>query len=111
MRPGTMRVFSLLFAAAQLQIHEFSTTDQCSIRFTVSNDTYIPEGRVETTVFVSTLFPSYTHTAPLSEYVNVPLYPGEHTISYRIPTSIWGISHMYTKVFNASGSQLLWISG
>jgi hypothetical protein len=109
-----MRVLSLLFAAAQLQVHEFSATmDHCSIRFTVSNDTYIPDGRVETTVYWGTLLPSYTHTAPLSEYMKVPLYPGTHTFSanYRIPTSIWGVAQMYTKVFNASGSQLLWISG
>ena len=107
-------IISLLFAAAQLQVHEFSATmERFSIRFTVTNGTYIPGGRVETTVYWGTLLPSYTHTAPLSEYLNVPITPGMHTFSakYRLPTGIWGVSHMYTKVFNASGSQLLWISG
>jgi hypothetical protein len=40
-------IISLLFAAAQLQVHEFSATmERFSIRFTVTNGTYIPDGRV-----------------------------------------------------------------
>ena len=96
-----MFAFKLLFVATHIQVHNLTTS---GLHFTVANDTYIPYGYIETTVEISPYLPSYTHKAALSEYIAVPLRPGNHTIDLSWITVAPRI-HMI--VFNASGDMLL----
>lgn len=99
-----LRAIALLFAAAQIRVHELTHN---SIRFWTPNDTYIPNGVVETTVYLSEYLPPYTQKTALSEYMKVPLLPGYHQLSSDWKMMVYRAD---MKVFNTSGDMLLWIS-
>lgn len=98
------RMIALLFAAAQIHVKELTHN---SILFWTPNDTYIPNGVVETKVYLSQYLPPYTQKTMLSEYMKVPLLPGYHHL-----TSDWKMMDYQAdiKVYNTSGDMLLWAS-
>ena len=97
-------MIALLFAAAQIHVKELTHN---SILFWTPNDTYIPNGVVETKVYLSQYLPPYTQKTMLSEYMKVPLLPGYHHL-----TSDWKMMDYQAdiKVYNTSGDMLLWAS-
>ena len=98
------RVITLLFAAAQIHVKELTHN---SILFWTPNDTYIPNGMIETKVYLSQYLPPYTQKTMLSEYMKVPVLPGYHQLS-----SDWKMVDYKVdmKVYNTSGDMLMWAS-
>ena len=104
--PSTLSIRNL----AAYPIYEVSSNQPVSfhIGFTVPNGTWIPDGTVEISSQWSFL-PTYLQKIPLSTYMKLPLYAGDHDFDYNMffPVGLWGRVVSNIKVQNTTGQQLL----
>ena len=104
--PSTLMIRDL----AAYPIYEVSANQPVGfhIGFTVPNGTWIPNGMVEISSRWSFL-PAYVQKIPLSTYMKLPLYAGDHEFDYSMlfPIGLWGRVVSDIKVQNATGQQLL----
>ena len=104
--PGALTIRDL--AANPIDIVHSNQLTSFHIGFTVPNGTWIPDGMVEISSRWSFL-PAYVQKLPLSTYMKLPLYAGDHDFDYKMPFPIgfWGRVVSDIKVWNATGQQLL----
>jgi len=78
------------------------------IGFTVPDGSYVPGGIVEISSKWSFLSP-YVQKFPLSNYMKLPLYAGDHDFDYNMlfPIGLWGRVVSDIKVRNVTGEPLL----
>jgi len=78
------------------------------IGFTVPQGTYVPDGIVEISSRWSFL-PAYVQKIPLSTYMRLPLYAGNHDFDYDMlfPIGLWGRVVSDIVVRNVTGEPIL----
>ena len=104
--PGTLTIRDLTANPTHI-VHSNQPTS-FHIGFTVPTGTYVSDGTVEISSKWSFL-PAYVQKTPLSTYMKLPLYAGDHDFDYKMlfPIGLWGRMVSDIKVHNATGDQLL----